>query len=138
MLFNGNMLNSFNDNYQELSKIGEGSFSEVFKVEDIKTKGFFAAKRLRKTFESLEEVEEYSELKIFKKLDFHPNVINLCNYVFEADKGVLTLIFNLMDMSLYDFVKDRKRKLPESKCQNYIYQLLHAVNFLHSNGIFHR
>jgi renal tumor antigen len=132
------MLDSLANHYLLISKIGEGSFSEVLKVKSRETGEFFAAKRLTNPFTSLEEVEEYTELRTLKKLEFHPNVLHLVEYVYEPNPGTLSLIFNLMDMSLYDFIKDRKRKLPESRCKNYIYQLLNGINYLHQNGIFHR
>lgn len=132
------MLDSLLNNYQLISKIGEGSFSEVLKVKDKRTGQLLAAKRLTKPFACVEEVEEYSELKTFKRLTSHPHVLQLVDYVYEPDQGTLTLIFNLMDMSLYDYIKDRRRKLAESRCKNYIYQLVQAIAYLHQNGIFHR
>jgi renal tumor antigen len=131
-----NMLDSLKKHYSLISRIGEGSFSEVLKVKSRETGEFFAAKRLTNPFASVEDVENYSELIILRKLDYHPNILHLVDYIFESD--TLTLVFNLMDMSFYDFIKDRKRKLSESRCKNYIYQLLNGVNYLHQNGIFHR
>jgi renal tumor antigen len=132
------MLDSLTKNYALISKIGEGSFSEVLKVKDIYSQKLFACKRLLKPFVSVQEVENYSELKTFKKLNYHPNIINLVSYVYEPENQMLCLIFNLMDMSMYDYIKDLKKKISESRCQNYLFQLVHAINYLHQNGIFHR
>lgn len=135
-VISGNMLDNFDNYYHRISKIGEGSFSEVLKVKNKETGELFAAKRLTNPFTSLAEIDNYTELRTLKKLEFHPNVLHLVDYVYE--KCELTLIFNLMDMSLYDYIKDRKRKLPESRCKNYVYQLLNGISYLHQNGIFHR
>lgn len=132
------MLNSLVDNYSLICKIGEGSFSEVLKVKDLKTGVLCAAKRLTKPFSSVEEVENYSELRTFKKLGYHPNILNLIEHVFEPETGILTLIFNLMDHSLYDHIKDRNRKLTETRCKNYIFQIVQALIYLHQHDIFHR
>lgn len=132
------MHDSLTNKYQLISKIGEGSFSEVLKVRDKKTGTAYAAKRLTKPFATLEDVEDYDELKTFRLLEYHPNVIFLVDYVYEVQSGSLSLIFNLMDMSLYDFIKDRKKKLSEKRCKNFIYQLLLGINYLHQCGIFHR
>lgn len=41
-------------------------------------------------------------------------------------------------MSLYDFLRDRKRMLSERRVKNFLYQLVLGLNHLHRNGIFHR
>lgn len=43
-----------------------------------------------------------------------------------------------MDMSMYDFIKNRKRCLSESRVKNYMFQLVCGLQHLHRNGIFHR
>lgn len=132
------MLDSLDNYYKTKCKIGEGSYSKVVKVQDIFTGNFYAAKRLLRKFMNMQEVEDYNELKTLRRLDYHPNVLILQQCVYEAETQQLTLIFNLMDMSLYDYIKDRNRKLSERRCQNYIFQLIQGVDYLHNNGIFHR
>ena len=41
-------------------------------------------------------------------------------------------------MNLYEAIKGRKSYLPESKVKNWIYQLIVAIEHMHSKGIFHR
>ncbi|XP_060525252.1 MAPK/MAK/MRK overlapping kinase-like isoform X2 [Cylas formicarius] len=50
----------------------------------------------------------------------------------------VTFIFELMDMSLYDYLKSRRRGLTERKAKEYLYQLLRGLEHLHRNGLFHR
>ena len=52
--------------------------------------------------------------------------------------GRLALVFELMDMNMYEAIKDRKHYLPEDEAKTYIYQLLKALDLMHSIGIFHR
>jgi renal tumor antigen len=132
------MLDSLVRNYSLESKIGEGSFSEVLKVMEKSTGRFFAAKRLTQTFVDLEDVNKYPELKVMLQLQQHPNILNLFEWVYESDCRILTLIFNLMDMSLYEYIRDRKRKLSEQRCKNFLFQLANALAFLHRHGVFHR
>lgn len=129
-----NLLN----HYSLLSKIGEGSFSEVYKVKDKKTGQFYAAKRLTKHFSNFDEMKNCAELKTLQRLEYHPNVLSLMDFVYESDSGALTLILDLMDMSLYDFIKNRTKPLTESRCKFYMFQLVQGVHHLHRNGIFHR
>lgn len=132
------MMDGLLNNYKLISKIGEGSFSEVFKVKEKKTGNFFAAKRLTKFYATTEEAENCAELKILQRLEYHSNVLSLVASVFEVRSGELSLIFDLMDMSMYDFIKDRKKKLSETQCKCYMFQLAQGLNHLHRSGIFHR
>ena len=50
----------------------------------------------------------------------------------------MSLVFELMDMNLYEAIKGRKKYLSESKAKSWIYQTLKALDFMHRNGIFHR
>lgn len=129
-----NLLNHFS----LISKIGEGSFSEVFKVKEKKTGQYYAAKRLTKPFLTFDEMRNCAELKTLQKLEYHPNILSLVDFVYERESGALTLILDLMDMSLYDFIKNRTKALPESRCKNYMFQLVQGIFHLHRNGIFHR
>ena len=52
--------------------------------------------------------------------------------------GTLALICELMDMNMYELIKDRRSYLSESKVKLYMYQLCKAIYHMHRNGIFHR
>ena len=52
--------------------------------------------------------------------------------------GRLALVFELMEMNLYEAIKGRTNYLPEQRVKYYIYQLLKAIEHMHRNGIFHR
>lgn len=52
--------------------------------------------------------------------------------------GGLALICELMDMNMYELIKDRRSYLAESKIKLYMYQLCKAIYHMHRNGIFHR
>lgn len=52
--------------------------------------------------------------------------------------GRLALVFELMEMNLYEAIKGRTNYLPEQRVKFYIYQLLKAIEHMHRNGIFHR
>jgi renal tumor antigen len=50
----------------------------------------------------------------------------------------LGLVFELMDMNLYEFIKDRKQFLPEGKVKGFMFQVMKALQHMHSHNIFHR
>lgn len=62
--------------YSILEKIGEGSFSEVFRVKHKRTGFYYAAKKLTKLYFDPAEALQDSEIRVMKLLDYHPNVLS--------------------------------------------------------------
>lgn len=62
--------------YKVLDKIGEGSFSEVYRIKHKRTGFFYAAKKLNKVFVDSAEALQCSEIQVMKVLDYHPNVVS--------------------------------------------------------------
>ncbi len=52
--------------------------------------------------------------------------------------GRLALVFELMDMNMYEAIKGRRTYLPEQRVKFYMYQVLKSIDHMHKNGIFHR
>ncbi|KAK9758680.1 Protein kinase domain [Popillia japonica] len=132
------MTSSFTTKYKVIQKIGEGSFSEVLKCEDKLTSMLYAAKRLKKTFKSATDVMTCAEIIAMHKLSRHPNVLYMIEYFYDPALGKLTYVFELMDMSMYEYMKSKKRPMSEVKVRNYLYQMLKGLEHLHKNGLFHR
>ena len=58
--------------------------------------------------------------------------------LYDEPTGRLALVFEIMEMNLYEAIKGRQNYLPESRVKHYMYQLLKAIEHMHRNGIFHR
>ncbi|RZF33801.1 hypothetical protein LSTR_LSTR013689 [Laodelphax striatellus] len=132
------MQTNFQAKYRVLNKIGEGTFSEVLKCQNRESGQLVAAKRLRKSFNSVSEARDLPEIVAMKKVSDHPNILHLIETHYEHELSRVTLIFELMDMSIYDMMKTHRRNIPEVKVKNYLYQILKGINHLHVNGLFHR
>ncbi|KAJ7297868.1 hypothetical protein O6H91_Y032300 [Diphasiastrum complanatum] len=52
--------------------------------------------------------------------------------------GRLALVFELMDMNIYEIIRGRRTYVVEERIKNYMYQLMKAMDHMHRNGIFHR
>ena len=51
--------------------------------------------------------------------------------------GKLALVFELMEQNMYECLVENKH-LNHKKVKFYMYQLLRAIEYIHSKGIFHR
>lgn len=132
------MCNSFEAKYKVLEKIGEGSFSEVLKCEHRNSRNFYAAKRLKKIYRSEETIINCPEIIAARKVSFHPNLVNMLEYHYDSFNGKVIFIFELMDMSMYDYLRTKRKGLSECRARYYLYQLLSGLEHLHSHGLFHR
>lgn len=66
-----------------------------------------------------------------------------CAFVFLSSVATLAvfrlaLVFELMDMNIYELIRGRRHYLPEGRIKGYMYQLLKSMDHMHRNGIFHR
>ncbi|BFZ06778.1 hypothetical protein BsWGS_09817 [Bradybaena similaris] len=124
--------------YRVLGKKGEGTFSEVLKCQSIKDGSFRACKKMKQTYESIEQVNNLREIQAMRRLSPHPNILELQEVLFDKKSGTLILVCELMDMNIYELIRGKRHYLPETKARHYMFQLLKAVDHMHRNGIFHR
>lgn len=124
--------------YRLISKKGEGTFSEVLKAQAIKSGKYVAIKCMKNHFDSIDQVNNLREIQALRRLAGHPNIIKLSEVLYDEPTGRLALVFELMDMNLYEAIKGRRHYLPEEKVKQYMYELLKALDHMHRNGIFHR
>ncbi|KAF7703977.1 hypothetical protein HF521_021049 [Silurus meridionalis] len=126
------------DNYRVIKKIGEGTFSQVTKVQSLKDGKHYACKTMKQPIPSLEQAHNLREVQAMKRLSLHPNILQLHEVIFDQDTRTLSLICELMEMNIYELIRGRQYPLPENKVKIYMYQLCKALDHMHSNGIFHR
>jgi len=124
--------------YRLISKKGEGTFSEVLKAQSIKSGKYVAIKCMKNHFDTIEQVNNLREIQALRRLSPHPQIIKLYEVLYDEPTGRLALVFELMDMNMYDAIKGRRHYLPENRVKYYMYQLLKAIDQMHRRGIFHR
>lgn len=124
--------------YRILGKKGEGTFSEVLKCQHLKEGSYWACKKMKQTYDSLEQVNNLREIQAMRRLSPHANILELQEVIFDKKSGTLVLICELMDMNIYELIRGKRHYLPERKVKHYMYQLLKSVEHMHRNGIFHR
>ncbi|CAL8285247.1 unnamed protein product [Lota lota] len=124
--------------YKIIKKIGEGTFSEVVKTQSVKDGKFYACKTMKQTITSLEQANNLREVQAMKRLSPHTNIIQLHELIFDKESGTLSLICELMDMNMYEFIQGRQTPVPENTIKQYMYQLCKSLEHMHRCGIFHR
>jgi len=110
------------------SKIGNGSFSTVYKASEIRSGEIFAVKRFSDTS------EYYFEREILINLPYHKNVIYI-GRPYEISQNYLVLVY--MDETLHDFIK-RKKVLNLDEQLSISAQLASGLCHCHDNYIIHR
>ncbi|KAL9265919.1 putative serine/threonine-protein kinase, partial [Drosera capensis] len=126
------------ESFKKLDKIGQGTYSNVYRARDLEQKKIVALKKVR--FDNLEpESVRFMarEIHILRRLD-HPNIIKLEGLVTSRMSCSLYLIFEYMEHDLSGLASHPAVKFTESQVKCYMQQLLCGLDHCHSHGILHR
>ncbi|XP_055010914.1 MAPK/MAK/MRK overlapping kinase isoform X2 [Boleophthalmus pectinirostris] len=126
------------EGYKIIKKIGEGTFSEVVKTQSLRDGKFYACKTMKQSISTLEQANNLREVQAMKRLSPHANIIQLHELIYDKETGTVSLICELMEMNIYEYIQGRKSPLPEHTVKHYMYQLCKSLEHMHSCGIFHR
>lgn len=138
------ILSEFSDyvaKYEQVEKIGKGTYSEVYKVKCINTSTLVALKKV--------EVNEHldfpntalREIQILQHLK-HENVINLIE-VFrktESTDGLFSfyLILDLCQRNLREIINNMNVELTFPDIKSLMHQLIKGLNYIHKSNVLHR
>ena len=127
--FQGEIIN----NYEFLDIIGQGGFSEVYKVKSLKYDIIFAAKVFKHNINNIFN-SFVSEINILMKLD-HPNIIRI--YDFFIYKNSLIIILEYCSKNNLFIEIQLNNVFNEINFLNFSYQISDALSLIHKNGIAH-
>jgi len=119
------------DDYEVVKKVGRGKYSEVFE-------GINAVNNEKCVIKILKPVKKKKirrEIKILQNLCGGPNIVKLLDVVRDPATKTPSLIFECINNM--DF-KVLYPTLTDYDIRYYIYELLRALDYAHSNGIMHR
>ncbi|KAK1304276.1 CBL-interacting protein kinase 23 [Acorus calamus] len=117
--------------------LGEGTFAKVKFARNVETGDSFAIKILDKEKVLRHKIiaqikREISTMKLIR----HPNVIRMCEVM--ASKTKIYIVLELVTGGeLFDKIASHGR-LKEDEARKYFQQLINAVDYCHSRGVFHR
>ncbi|XP_062197334.1 probable serine/threonine-protein kinase At1g54610 [Phragmites australis] len=126
------------DSFEKLGKVGQGTYSNVYKARDLETGRFVALKKLRFVNMDPESVRFMArEIRILRKLN-HPNIIKLEGIIASSVSQSLYLIFEYMEHDLVGLAGTPGLKFTEPQVKCLLQQLLSGLDHCHSNGVLHR
>lgn len=126
------------DSFEKLEKIGQGTYSTVFRARDLETGRIVALKKVRFDNFEPESVRFMArEITILRRLD-HPNVIKLEGLITSRLSCSLYLVFEYMEHDITGLLSCPDVKFSESQIKCYMKQLLSGIEHCHSRGVMHR
>ena len=119
------------EDYEVIRKVGRGKYSEVFEGVNVVNDEHCVIKILK----PVKKKKIRREIKILQNLCGGPNIIKLLDIVRDPQSKTPSLIFEHVNNT--DF-KILYPTLTDMDIRFYIFELLVALEFSHSNGIMHR
>ena len=101
--------------YKITKQLGDGTYGSVLRAVNRQTGEVTAIKKMKKKFYTWEECMQLREVKSLKKLN-HPNIVKLKEVIRENDE--LFLVFEHMDLNIYQLMKERQKHFPEARIRN--------------------
>uniref|UniRef100_G1KAZ0 Cyclin-dependent kinase-like 3 n=1 Tax=Anolis carolinensis TaxID=28377 RepID=G1KAZ0_ANOCA len=123
------------DMYEILGKVGEGSYGTVMKCKHKETGHIVAIKIFYEKPEKSVNKIAMREIKFLKQFR-HENLVNLIE-VFRQKKKI-HLVFEFIDHTILDELQHYSHGLDNRRLKRYLYQILRAIVYLHSNNVIHR
>ncbi|KAF2154923.1 Pkinase-domain-containing protein [Myriangium duriaei CBS 260.36] len=123
--------------FQQLEKLGEGTYATVFKGRNRQTGEFVALKEIHLDSEEGTPSTAIREISLMKELK-HENVVNLHDVIHTENK--LMLVFEYMDKDLKKYMDSRGTRgmLDPITIKSFMHQLLKGIAFCHENRVLHR
>jgi serine/threonine protein kinase len=139
-LYEGVVLNG---RYETISPLNHGSFGMVFQAKDLVTGDNVAIKVITKPSAAVNcpsafSVDERSEeLGVHLRLGSHEHVVNLVES-FESQNHIYLVLEFCSNGDLYEAIRFDKGPLETEHVRDFMLQLVAALEFIHSKGIYHR
>jgi NIMA (never in mitosis gene a)-related kinase 1/4/5 len=132
---------SLND-FEIISKLGEGSYSSVFKVKRLSDNSLYALKKVHlPSLKSKEKSNALTEVRILASIS-HPHIISYKHAFFDDPSQSLCIITEFADGGdLYQRILSFKKKstlMSEPFLWHILIQLCEALRSLHALNVMHR
>ncbi|KAI1275061.1 kinase-like domain-containing protein [Xylaria sp. FL0933] len=129
--------------FQTISPLNHGSFGMVFLARDLQTNDLVAIKCMTKRTAANEAglefaMDERSEEQLCHiRLGKHPNIVNMI-HSFETDAHFYLVLEYCSRGDLYEAIRTGYGPLETEHVRQFMLELVDAVSYMHSKGIYHR
>ncbi|KAG6005958.1 negative regulator of the PHO system [Claviceps pusilla] len=123
--------------FQQLEKLGEGTYATVFKGRNRQTGELVALKEIHLDSEEGTPSTAIREISLMKELK-HENIVALHDVIHTENK--LMLVFEFMDGDLKRYMDTHGERgaLKPATIKSFMFQLLRGIDFCHQNRVLHR
>lgn len=129
----------YEQRFEQVTKLGEGSFGEVFKVRSKDDGKYYAVKKSKQYFRSeTYRQEQLEEVRRYEQFSENEHCVTLFNAWEEEDR--LYMQMELCQGSLEDYASEyasRGEFIPESQVWSFLVDLLLALKGLHDQNLIH-
>ncbi|KAK4279406.1 hypothetical protein QN277_011192 [Acacia crassicarpa] len=126
------------DSFEKLDKIGQGTYSSVFRAREVETGRMVALKKVHIENFHPESIRFMArEIAILRRFD-HPNVMKLEGIITSRLSSSIYLVFEYMEHDLAGLVSSPDIKFSETQVKCYMRQLLSGLEHCHILGVMHR
>nr|XP_043636980.1 protein IMPAIRED IN BABA-INDUCED STERILITY 1-like [Erigeron canadensis] len=126
------------ESFEKLEKVGQGTYSSVFRARELETGRIVALKKVRFDNFEPESVRFMArEIVILRSLD-HPNVMKLDGIITSRLSCSIYLVFEYMEHDISGLLSCPDIKFTESQIKCFMKQLLSGLEHCHSRGVMHR
>ncbi|KAI3673386.1 hypothetical protein L6452_39504 [Arctium lappa] len=126
------------ESFEKLEKVGQGTYSSVFRARDLEAGRIVALKKVRFDNFEPESVRFMArEIVILRRLN-HPNIMKLDGIITSRLSCSIYLVFEYMEHDISGLLSSPDIKFTESQIKCYMKQLLSGLDHCHSRGVMHR
>ncbi|KAK8829388.1 hypothetical protein WA577_004653 [Blastocystis sp. JDR] len=136
------------EKYTILGRLGSGTYGTVYLAKPIgasdKEDCYVAVKVMNKQkegkYDSFTTINQLREIKFIKELH-HPNIVRQVEVLYNYSIKESAIVFEHADYDLHDFIKcfnTAGMLIPFPIIRNFMWQIISATAYLHSNWVMHR
>ncbi|KAJ2554924.1 hypothetical protein EV175_002423, partial [Coemansia sp. RSA 1933] len=128
------------DEYEKISRIGEGTYGIVYRARNRKTKQLVALKRMRVDVKDNSQglpLSSLREIALLKRLR-HRNIVNMKEIAAGHSIDSIFMVMEYCDFDLATLLDNTKTPFTESEVKGLLHQLLRGLEYCHNNYVIHR
>ncbi|EPY28501.1 protein kinase [Strigomonas culicis] len=126
------------ENWEKLKTIGKGSFGSVFEAKLTSDRTVCVKVVELGTISDREELDKlHNEIALMKRMQ-HPNIVQYYGSQEDGQRNTINIFMELVTGGSLNSVIKKFKSIPRKTVQQWTYQIVLGVKYLHECGIVHR